>query len=38
MPPIDIDKMVAVILRERDSRIAAIIRDLRRRVRERCET
>lgn len=38
LKPIDIDKLVAVILRQRDARIMAIVRNVRRSVRERCET
>lgn len=38
LKPIDIDALVAVILKERNSRIAAIVRDVRRRARERAET
>jgi hypothetical protein len=35
---IDIDKLAAAILRRRDARISAIVRDARRRMRERPQT
>src|SRR5690606_3631670 len=37
LKPIEIGKVVAVILRQRDARIMAIIRNVRRRMRERAE-